>query len=93
MTKGRQIHEKGGPGASWAPPGTLLGALGAPNGILVLKPQFVGRPLGPHGRPVWAHFRSKSQKKNVKKGAARKHLEKGPYPEGAQPSDLTTHTL
>ena len=30
--------------------------------------------------------------KNVKKGAPRKHLEKDPYPEGTQPSDLTTLT-
>ena len=69
VKKGGQKHQKGGPRAAWAPPGTLLGALGAPNGILVRKPWFVGRPWAPHGRPVWAHFRSKKHKKRGKRSS------------------------
>ena len=63
VKKGSQKHQKGGPGAAWAPPGTLLGAPGAPNGILVRKPWFVGRPWVPHGRQIWAYVRSKNEGK------------------------------
>ena len=81
----------GGPGGSWGRPGRHFGTKMA-------QTEFGSENLGslaglgpPTGDQFGLTFGLKGRK-TMEKGASRKHLEKGPCPEGAQPSYLKTLT-
>ena len=67
------------------------GAPGTPGQKKIGKPWFVDRPSAPKRGLVLGHCWFKNGK-NVTKGAPRKHLEKGPYLEGAKTLKLTIVT-
>ena len=85
--KTSKIMVWGGPWANVAP----FWRPGGPKGRQVRNKVVRWTPPPPGRDPVFDTFRRGGQK-NEEKGAPRKQLEKGPYPGGAQPSDLTTVT-
>ncbi len=83
-----QNHLKSGLGAVPEALGEGLGAILAPWAAQDRKREENLGSLAALGSPKGDQFGltfGLKAEKNVKKGAPRKHLEKGPYPEGAQP--------